>query len=375
MQSLRSARWLVLALVVLMAAVAQQALSQIPAGTTRTGTFVWDGARWIPAEAAPAPVAMADPNAVVADTAPPALPVEVQPPPPAPDLFWTPGYWHFGLNGFYWVPGAWVPAPHPGLLWTPGYWGWTNGRYYFHEGYWGPHIGYYGGVNYGFGFGGVGFAGGEWRGGHFFYNTAVIHIDVNDRRFGGFVFEDHERVNRGIVVNPGHVAFAGGPGGIHHDPTPDESRAMKESHMPPSPVQKQHVEAAKADKTSYAKANGGHPAAAAKPQIQEKHAPEPMSAPKAEPKAMPKAEPKAMPKAEPKAAPKAEPKAEPKAMPKAEPKAMPKAEPKAEPKAAPKAEPKAAPKAEPKAQPKAEPKPVAKPANKPAPKEEPKKKK
>ena len=31
-------------------------------------------------------------------------------------------------------------------------------------GYWGPHVGYYGGVNYGFGYMGVGFAGGAWRG-------------------------------------------------------------------------------------------------------------------------------------------------------------------------------------------------------------------
>ena len=56
----------------------------------------------------------------------------------------------------------------PGLLWTPGYWGWVNGNYAWNGGYWGPHVGFYGGVNYGFGFGGVGFGGGEWRGGHSF---------------------------------------------------------------------------------------------------------------------------------------------------------------------------------------------------------------
>ncbi|MGB7985272.1 MAG: hypothetical protein WCF54_08935, partial [Terracidiphilus sp.] len=293
MQSLRSTRWLLLALIVFMAAAAQQAFSQIPVGTTRTGTFVWDGMRWIPAEAPPAPapapnpiaVAVAEEEAVVADTAPPELPVEVQPPPPSPDLIWTPGYWHFGLNGFYWVPGAWVPAPHPGLVWTPGYWGWTNGRYFFHEGYWGEHVGYYGGVNYGFGFGGAGFAGGEWRGGHFFYNTAVIHVDHNDRRFSGVVFEDHERVQRSIVENPHHLAFAGGPNGIHHDPTPEEARAIKEPHTPPSPVQRQRVEAAKVDKTAYVKANGGHPPAAAKPPATP--VPDVKNMPKPEPKAEP----------------------------------------------------------------------------------------
>ena len=92
---------------------------------------------------------------------------------------WTPGYWAYGDDGYYWVPGAWVPAPYEGALWTPGYWGWASGLYVWHRGYWGPHVGYYGGVNYGFGYMGVGFAGGVWRGGVFAYNTAVVHVDVD----------------------------------------------------------------------------------------------------------------------------------------------------------------------------------------------------
>jgi hypothetical protein len=95
--------------------------------------------------------------------APPVLPVYVQPPCPNDGYMWTPGYWAYGDDGYYWVPGAWVPAPQPGYLWTPPYWGWENGVYLFHGGYWGTHVGYYGGVNYGFGYMGVGFAGGEWR--------------------------------------------------------------------------------------------------------------------------------------------------------------------------------------------------------------------
>jgi hypothetical protein len=394
MQSLRSARWLLLALIVFIAAASQQALGQMPAGTARTGTFIWDGAHWVPASEyrvnfpAPDAVDVAEPGAVYTEEAPPPLPVYEQPPPPAPNLIWTPGYWHLGRSGFYWIPGAWVPAPFAGGLWTPGYWGWSGGRYYFHEGYWGTHVGYYGGVNYGFGFGGVGFAGGEWRGGVFAYNTAVIHVDRHDDRFRGAVFEDRERVDRGVVVNPNHVAFAGGPNGIRHDPTPEEAAAVKETHTPPTTFQKQHIETAKADKTSYAKANGGHPAhlAAEKPLAEEKHAPPPevKNVQKVEPKVEPKpvapskVEPKpvAPPKVEPKVEPKpvAPPKAEPKpaAPPKAEPKpaAPPKAEPKpvAPPKAEPKVEPKPA--APPKVAPKAEPKPAAKTANKPAPKDE-----
>src|SRR5271154_2667441 len=97
--------------------------------------------------------------------APPVLPVYVQPVCPQPNLMWTPGYWAYSNDDgdYFWVPGAWVPAPYEGALWTPPYWGWSGGNYGFYDGYWGQTVGYYGGVNYGFGFGGIGFAGGEWR--------------------------------------------------------------------------------------------------------------------------------------------------------------------------------------------------------------------
>ena len=104
-------------------------------------------------------------SASASEFAPPVLPVYVQPPCPEPNLMWTPGYWAYGPDGYYWVPGAWVPAPEPGLLWTPPYWGWGRRSISLPSGYWGPHVGFYGGVNYGFGYMGIGFAGGEWRGG------------------------------------------------------------------------------------------------------------------------------------------------------------------------------------------------------------------
>jgi hypothetical protein len=49
---------------------------------------------------------------------------------------------------------TWVQPPSVGLLWTPGYWGWRDGIYVWSAGYWEPHIGFYGGVDYGFGYGG-----------------------------------------------------------------------------------------------------------------------------------------------------------------------------------------------------------------------------
>ena len=130
--------------------------------------------------------------------APPALPVYVQPPLPAPGYIWTPGYWAYGEAGYYWVPGVWVQPPAVGVLWTPGYWGFIGGAYGWHAGYWGPHVGFYGGVNYGFGYGGVGFVGGEWRGGAFAYNSAVANfgsVHVTN------VYENRTIVTRNTVVN------------------------------------------------------------------------------------------------------------------------------------------------------------------------------
>src|ERR1700675_3460026 len=69
-------------------------------------------------------------------------------------------------------------CPGPGHIWTPGYWGWAGGVYVWRGGYWGPHVGFYGGVNYGFGYGGVGFVGGRWEHGVFAYNSAVTHVDT-----------------------------------------------------------------------------------------------------------------------------------------------------------------------------------------------------
>ena len=66
--------------------------------------------------------------------------------------------------------------PQPGFLWTPGYWAFVGGVYAFHRGYWGEHVGFYGGVNYGFGYGGVGYEGGHWDNGQFFYNRSVTNI-------------------------------------------------------------------------------------------------------------------------------------------------------------------------------------------------------
>lgn len=188
---------------------------------------------------------------------PPPLLVYEQPPCPEPGLIWMPGYWAYGDDGYYWVPGAWVPAPYVGALWTPGYWGWDDGMYYWHPGYWGPHVGYYGGINYGFGYFGVGFLGGRWNGGFFEYNTAVwrvntviIHRTYVDRDWDRhYVDRDHDR----------RVAFNGGPGGIRHDPDRHEREYMREPHVERTSFQTQHIEAARSDRNAYYNVNRGRP--------------------------------------------------------------------------------------------------------------------
>jgi hypothetical protein len=186
--------------------------------------------------------------------APPALPVYVQPPMPAPGYMWTPGYWAWD-GSYYWVPGTWVMAP-VGLLWTPGYWGWANGVYAWNAGYWGPHVGFYGGVNYGFGYGGVGFAGGEWRGGQLFYNRSVTNIGTTNVT---------NVYNRTVVTNVtvSHVSYNGGAGGIEARPNAQEIAAGREQHTGAIQAQTEHQSMASHNNALRASVNGGHPAIAA----------------------------------------------------------------------------------------------------------------
>ena len=192
--------------------------------------------------------------------APPVLPVYVQPPCPRPGLMWTPGYWAYGDDGYYWVPGAWVPAPYMGALWTPPYWGWEGGMYLFHPGYWGPHVGYYGGVNYGFGYMGVGFVGGEWRGREFAYNTAVMRVNTTVIHN---TYVNNTIVRNTTIINNNHVSYNGGPGGIQHQPAPQERIAMRDQHMAPTQMQMQHAQAARMERSSYFNNNHGRPVTAA----------------------------------------------------------------------------------------------------------------
>jgi len=190
--------------------------------------------------------------------APPVLPVYTQPICPGDGYLWNPGYWAYGDEGYYWVPGVWVRPPQVGVLWTPGYWGWGGGAYLFHAGYWGPHVGFYGGVNYGFGYGGVGFGGGRWVGGSFAYNTAVVNVN---RTVIHNTYVDNTVINHTTVYN--HTSFNGGTGGIQARPSAQEASFARENHIPPTAEQQSHVQMAHADRSNFASVNGGHPQNAA----------------------------------------------------------------------------------------------------------------
>jgi hypothetical protein len=186
--------------------------------------------------------------------APPALPVYEQPICPGEGYIWTPGYWAYADDDYYWVPGTWVLAPEVGFLWTPPYWAYVNGAYFFHEGYWGPHVGFYGGVVYGFGYFGRGYEGGRWDHDRFFYNRAVTNVNVT-------VIHNvyNTRVNETIVSR----ASFNGPGGVDARASREEEAAARERHIGAPSAQVRHVEEARGNRELRASANAGRPPIAA----------------------------------------------------------------------------------------------------------------
>jgi hypothetical protein len=189
---------------------------------------------------------------------PPALPVYAQPPCPVEGYMWTPGYWGWREEGYYWVPGVWVAPPRVGVFWTPGYWGFAGGLYGWHGGYWGPHVGFYGGINYGFGYGGVGFWGGRWAGGGFVYNTAVTNVNTTVIHN---TYVDRTVINNTTIVN-NHTSF-NGEGGVRVRPTAAEQAAEHENHFQPTSNQFSHEQSARADNNQLASVNHGRPGNAA----------------------------------------------------------------------------------------------------------------
>ena len=186
--------------------------------------------------------------------APPPIPIYTQPYPPGPGYIWTPGYWAYD-SGYYWVPGAWILPPRVGFLWTPGYWAFNGTNYFFNEGYWGPTVGFYGGINYGWGYGGVGYYGGRWDGNTFRYNRAVTRVNTT--------VINNTYVDRQVVGNTGSRASFNGPGGTTAKATAQQEAAAKAEHIPATPAQQSRLEAAKTNPDLRVANNQGKPKAEA----------------------------------------------------------------------------------------------------------------
>jgi hypothetical protein len=137
----------------------------------------------------------------------------------------------------------------------------VNGAYIWHVGYWGPHIGFYGGINYGFGYIGVGYFGGFWAHGAFHYNAAVNNV----RNVHVTVYRQTTVNNINITrnVNVTRASFNGGRGGIAARPMPQEEAAARDPHVAATPLQQHHETMARGRPALRASVNHGRPAVAA----------------------------------------------------------------------------------------------------------------
>ncbi|MEO6965647.1 MAG: hypothetical protein ABI076_07075 [Acidobacteriaceae bacterium] len=193
----------------------------------------------------------ADEQPVYAPEAPPEMPEYDQPEIPGDNYIWTPGYWYWSPAGYYWVPGAWVLAPYVGALWTPGYWGFVGNRYFWNAGYWGPYIGFYGGINYGYGYYGSGYEGGYWNGGAFYYNRSINRVGRNMR----YVYTRNVSNN-----NRNRVSYNGGRGGLNARPNSSQVTAARSRRFGALPAQRQLVQQSRQNRGQFANTNKGRPA-------------------------------------------------------------------------------------------------------------------
>ncbi|WP_300675092.1 YXWGXW repeat-containing protein [Soonwooa sp.] len=182
--------------------------------------------------------------------APPEIPMYNQVVCPGDGYIWVPGYWAYdNASGYYWVPGYWTLPPSLGMLWTPGYWGFVDNAYMWNPGYWGRSVGYYGGINYGYGYFGRGYNGGRWNGNTFVYNTAVNNIDTT--------IIHNTYIDKNYVNNNVRTSFAG-KGGVKMDESQRNKMMLNnENHIAPTQAQQIHNESAKANSEMQFKSNQG----------------------------------------------------------------------------------------------------------------------
>jgi hypothetical protein len=196
--------------------------------------------------------------------APPPLLLYAQPPVPGEGYIWMPGYWRWSDSDrdYYWVPGTWVMAPNEGDLWTPGYWAFERGGYFWHMGYWGRRVGFYGGINYGYGYFGSGYQGGRWDRGSFRYNRAISNVGT---RVVHQVYSTPAASNR----RSNRISFNGGKAGAVARPTASQRQFQSAEHAGPRAEQVEHETAARGLPTQHATGSHVVPQVAATPRPSE----------------------------------------------------------------------------------------------------------
>lgn len=100
------------------------------------------------------------------------------------------------------------------------------------SGYWGPEVGFYGGVDFGFGYPGVGFDGGYWQEGTYYYNRSVTNVDAT---------VVHNTYNTTVVNNSTTVS------GTTARASAQELQAANQRHVSMTSVQTRHQEVARTD--------------------------------------------------------------------------------------------------------------------------------
>ena len=129
----------------------------------------------------------------------------------------------------------------------------TTARTRFNQGYWGPTVGFYGGVNYGYGYTGNGYWGGRWNGNTFNYNTAVTRVNTN--------VVHNTYVNNSVTnqLNANRASF-NGPNGVNAQETAaQKAAAANAKKIPPTSQQLARQQAASKDQNLRASVNKGKP--------------------------------------------------------------------------------------------------------------------
>ena len=143
----------------------------------------------------------------------------------------------------------------------------SGNAYVYHQGYWGEQVGFYGGVNYGYGYPGHGYEGGHWDHNQYYYNQSVNNVNTT------VVHNVYNTTNTTVInnnttvinntTNVTRVSYNGGNGGVEARATPEEESVAQAHHIPPVAAQAAHVQAARSNPQLRVSANQGKPPIAA----------------------------------------------------------------------------------------------------------------